>query len=126
MVFCAIQEGSMSEKRLYRIAFFNQGQCYEIYAGQVTQGGLYGFVEVEDLVFGEKSQLVVDPAEERLQKEFEGVKRFYIPMHAVVRIDEVERKGVSRITSPNEEGGKVAAFPIPIYGPDKSGGGPKS
>lgn len=113
----------MSEKRLYRVVFFNQGQCYEVYAGQVAQGGLYGFVEVEDLVFGEKSQIVVDPTEERLQKEFEGVKRFYVPMHAIVRIDEVERRGVSRITPAGEEGGNVAAFPMPIYGPNKSGDG---
>ena len=114
----------MPDQRLYRISFFNQGQCYEIYARQIAQGGLMGFVEIEDLVFGERSQLVVDPTEEKLQKEFEGVKRFYVPMHAVIRIDEVEKEGTSRITTPSEEGeGNVATFPVPIYGPNKPGGG---
>ena len=112
----------MAEKRLYRISFFNQGQCYEVYARQVAQGGLYGFVEIEDLVFGERTQIVVDPSEERLQKEFEGVKRFYVPMHAVVRIDEVEKEGASRITPPPEDGGKVTAFPMPIYNPSGTSG----
>jgi hypothetical protein len=108
----------MTSRHLYRVIFFNQGEVYEIYARQVTQGGLYGFVEVEGLVFGERSQLVVDPSEERLQKELEGVKRFHIPMHSVVRIDEVEKEGKGRITSPDKSGGgKVANFPVPIYTP---------
>lgn len=111
----------MPEKRLYRISFLNQGQCYEIYARQVSQGGLFGFIEIEGLVFGAKTQIVVDPTEERLQTEFEGVKRFYVPMHAVVRIDEVEKEGVSRITPPPEKGGKVTTFPVPIYSPTDSG-----
>ncbi|MEO1088581.1 MAG: DUF1820 family protein, partial [Acidobacteriota bacterium] len=68
-------------RRLYRVSFLSQGQVYEIYARQVTQGGLLGFIEVEELVFGEKTQIVVDPSEERLQQEFEGVKRSYLPMH---------------------------------------------
>lgn len=113
----------MSEQRLYRIVFFNQGQSYEVYARQVAQGGLYGFVEVEDLIFGQKSQLVVDPSEERLKKEFEGVKRFYVPMHAVVRIDEVEKEGISRVVPPAKDSeGNVAPFPVPIYGPRGSDG----
>ena len=108
----------MADERLYKVSFFNQGQVYEIYARHVGQAsGLYGFVEVEELIFGEKTKIVVDPSEERLQKEFEGVKRFYVPMHAVVRVDEVEKEGSSRISPPPEKDGNVAAFPVPIYGP---------
>ena len=108
----------MPSQRLYKVIFFNQGQVYEVFARQISQGGLYGFVEVEELIFGERTQIVVDPSEERLQKEFEGVRRFYIPMHAVVRIDEVEKQGKSRITEvKKEEGGNVTNFPMPIYTP---------
>ena len=106
----------MATKSLYKITFLNQGQVYEVYARHVNQGGLLGFVEVEGLVFGEKTTVVVDPSEERLQREFEGVKRSYIPMHSVVRIDEVEKKGQSRI-SDVEKGGNVAAFPLPYFRP---------
>ncbi len=113
----------MPDERLYKVSFFNQGQIYEVYARSVSQGGLYGFIEVEDLVFGEKTQIVVDPSEERLEREFEGVKRFHVPMHAVVRIDEVEKQGTSRITPPPDKGGNVAAFPMPIYGPGGESGG---
>jgi hypothetical protein len=108
-------------RRLYRIAFLNQGQVYEIYARKVVQGGLLGFVQVEDLVFGEKTRVVVDPGEERLQQEFEGVKRCFIPMHALLRIDEVERPGPSRIT---DAGGKgtVAPFPVTLIRPPSGSG----
>ncbi len=111
----------MPDERLYKVSFFNQGQVYEIYARQVSQGGLFGFIEVEDLVFGEKTRIVVDPSEERLQREFEGVERFHVPIHAIVRIDEVEKRGTSRITPP-EKGSNVTAFPMPIYGPGGESG----
>ena len=109
----------MSARQLYKIVFMNQGQVYEIYARKVGQNTLFGFVEVEDMVFGERSSVVVDPSEERLQSEFSGVKRTFIPMHAVIRIDEVEKQGASKISS--VEGGNVAQFPYPVYtpGPDR-------
>jgi len=112
----------MAEKRLYKITFLNQGQVYEVYARRVNQGGLLGFVEVEGLVFGQKTRVVVDPAEERLQREFEGVKRCYLPMHSVIRIDEVDKQGPSRISEAGGAG-NVAPFPLPVppRGRDSSG-----
>lgn len=109
----------MAEKRVYRITFLCQGQVYEIYARKVAQGELFGFVEIEQIVFGERSSLLVDPNEERLQREFEGVKRTYVPMHAVVRIDEVLKPGPARITGASEAG-KVAPFPVPVPRPEKA------
>ncbi len=107
----------MAEKRLYKIIFLNQGTVYEIFAKQVNQGGLLGFVEVEGPVFGERTQLVVDPSEERLKTEFDGVKRFYVPMHAVVRIDEVEKEGVARIIPRSKDEATVTPFPLPTLTP---------
>lgn len=86
-----------AESPLYRVLFVNQDKVLEVYARQIYQSDLYGFIEVEELVFGEKSSVVVDPSEEKLRQEFQGVKRSYIPMHAIVRIDEVERLGVTRV-----------------------------
>src|ERR1700761_1645864 len=104
----------MAISHIFRIMFVNQGKVYEIYARRVSHGGeLFGFVEVEDIVFGERSSVVVDPGEERIKGEFEGVKRTYLPMHSVLRIDEVKKHGMSKITT--LEGGNVAPFPIPMY-----------
>jgi len=105
----------MAERHLYKVVFFNQGQVYEVYARSVGQGSLFGFIEIEELVFGERTSVVVDPSEERLKSEFEGVKRTYLPMHSVVRIDEVSKQGASKIST--VEGGNVAQFPMPVYTP---------
>ena len=98
----------------------NQGKMYEIYARSIAHGDLFGFIEVEELVFGERTTVVVDPSEERIKSEFAGVKRTYIPMHAVMRIDEVEKQGVSKIST--VEGGNVTQFPMPVYTPGGQGG----
>jgi hypothetical protein len=103
----------MAASHIFKVLFVNQGKVYEIYARKVGHGGLFGFIEVEELVFGERSTVVVDPGEERIKSEFEGVKRTYLPLHSVLRIDEVKKQGVSKISS--FEGGNVAQFPVPMF-----------
>lgn len=105
---------------IYRICFFNQGKIYELYAGAVYQGEMYGFVVVERLMFDHHQTLLIDPAEERLREEFDGVSRTLIPMHAVIRIDEVEKKGASKITDPDGKS-NVTPFPAGLYAPGKKG-----
>ena len=111
----------MALRQIYKLIFMNQGQVFEIYARSVSQGSLFGFIEVEELVFGEKTSVLVDPAEEKLKSEFAGVKRTYIPMHAVIRIDEVEKQGASKISSVDAD--NVTSFPMPVYTPGTTGGG---
>jgi hypothetical protein len=105
----------MASKRLYKIIFVSQGKVYEIYARNIGQGALFGFIEVEKLVFGERSSVVVDPSEEKIKSEFAGVERTYLPMHTIIRIDEVKKQGASKISK--LEGGNVAQFPVPVYTP---------
>ncbi len=112
----------MPQKPIYRVVFFNQGKIYEVYARSVGQGDLYGFVDVGGLIFGARSAVVVDPAEERLRSEFEGVRRFHVPMHAVVRIDEVEKEGTAKITEAGGAGGNVMPFPAAAYPPGRDPG----
>lgn len=100
----------MTTKKIYKIIFYNNEDIFEIYATHVFASDLYGFVEVEQLLFGEKSQLLVDPSEERLKNEFSGVKRTFIPMNAVVRIDEVEQSGTPKVSGVRNS---VMNFPNP-------------
>lgn len=111
----------MATPHLYRISFMNQGQVYEIYARAISHASLLGFVEIEQLVFGEKTQVIVDPSEERLKTEFEDVERTYIPVHAVLRIDQVSRSGHARIRAVQGDNPKVTPFPVFTPG----GGKPK-
>ena len=41
----------MTDKKLYKIVFLNHGKVYELYSEGVTTSGLWGFVEISDLVF---------------------------------------------------------------------------
>ena len=104
----------MSESTpIYKVIFLNQNKVYEVYAKAIYQSELYGFVEVEEFVFGERSQMIVDPGEEKLKTEFAGVNRSYVPMHSVVRIDEVEKEGVGKVLDASANGNNVASFPLP-------------
>ncbi len=100
----------MPKKRIYRVIFQNQGRLYEVYAKAVHQSGLYAFVEVEELLFGEKTSVLVDPTEEHLKSEFNGVTRTFIPIHAIIRIDEMDRPGHGKITPPTGRREKRHAF----------------
>src|ERR1043165_4487616 len=105
----------MAASHIFKVVFVNQGKVYEIYARKVSQGSLFGFVEVEELVFGERSAVVVDPSEERVKTEFEGVKRTYLPLHSILRIDEVRKSGISKVSALDSS--NVTQFPTPIYTP---------
>jgi len=106
----------MTRKKLYKVIFYNQEDVFEIYASHVYPSEMYGFVEVEQLTFGERSQLLVDPSQEKLRNEFEGVSRTLIPMGAVIRIDEVEQVGTPRVTQAK---GAVTQFPGKPGRPDR-------
>ena len=109
---------NMSE--IYKITFLNKGEVYELFVKQVYQSDLYGFIEVEDYVFNERTQMVVDPSEEKLKAEFNGVKRSFIPLQAIIRIDEVDKSGVSKIS----KGDNVSLFPVSVVAAKKDQGEP--
>ena len=47
----------MSKKSdpMFRVQFISQDKVFEIYARQLYSSDLYGFIEVEEFVFGERS-----------------------------------------------------------------------
>jgi len=110
---------NISEKKnIYKIQFHNQGKLYELHAREISQSSMYAFIEVADIIFGENSTLVVDPSEERLKQEFGSVNRTYIPLHSIVRIDEVDKEGSNKIIEDTgNKSSNVAAFPMPPLQP---------
>lgn len=112
----------MSKKPIYRIFFNSQGKSYEIYARTVCQAEMYGFVAVEGLLFGERSAVLVDPAEEGLKNEFQDVNRLLIPLQHIVRIDEVSKQGRGKIvTMAQTEQSSAAPAMLPPQPPAKKG-----
>jgi hypothetical protein len=91
----------MAASHIFKVVFVNQGKVYEIYARKVSHGSLFGFIE--------------DPSEEKVKAEFEGVKRTYLPLHSVLRVDEVRQQGISKVST--FEGSNVTPFPVPLYTP---------
>ncbi len=104
----------MENEQIYKVIFYNQGKVYEVFAREVYQSDMYGFITIEQLTFSERNGLLVDPSEEKLKSEFNSVKRCYIPMHSVIRIDEVEKQGVAKISDADS---KVTQFPGAMYSP---------
>lgn len=112
----------MPSQPVYKVIFHNGNQVFEVFARQIYQSDMWGFIEIEEMVFGERSQIVVDPGEEKLKNEFAGVKRSYIPLQSVIRIDEVEKEGAARVSEGSTpQSGKIANFPLagvaPVPGP---------
>ncbi|HIC27374.1 MAG: DUF1820 family protein [SAR86 cluster bacterium] len=102
----------MSKKGIYKIVFLQSGEIYEVYAKSIYQSDMYGFIEVEDYIFDQKSLIVVDTSEEKLKTEFKGVNRSYIPINSILRIDEVDKKGSAKITKSKMS--NVMPLPTPI------------
>ena len=101
---------------LYKVQFISNGERYELYVREISQGSLFGFIEIGNFVWDTHTGIVVDPGHEKLKAEFSDVTRTYVPMHNVLRIDAVKKQGSATITTLSDKG---TAFPGPIYTPKK-------
>ena len=111
----------MATQPVYKVIFQNGNQVFEVFARQIYQSDMWGFIEVEEFVFGERSKIVVDPGEEKLKNEFSGVKRSYIPLQAIIRIDEVDKEGSGKVSDTPPVSGNVASFPFAGVTPGQRG-----
>lgn len=101
-------------KPVFRVQFRYQDQLVDLYAHGVSQSSMMAFVEISELIFDTRTEVLIDPSEEKIKNEFGGVKSTYIPVHAIIRIDEVEKIGTNKIRpldSKSRPGGSVAPFP---------------
>jgi hypothetical protein len=112
----------MANQPVYKVIFQNGNQVFEVFARQIYQSDMWGFIEVEEFVFGERSQILVDPGEEKLKNEFNGVKRSYIPLQAIIRIDEVDKEGSGKVSDTGAAQGNVSSFPFAGGPPGQQGG----
>lgn len=103
----------MPVRPLYKVTFLNAGKIYELYARSVQSSALWGFTEIGDLVWDSGESMVIDPTEEKLRDEFGNTRRLHLPMHSVVRVEEVERKGQLAIRDSQSGDRIVTPFPMP-------------
>jgi hypothetical protein len=82
------REKSPRDRSYYKVSFTSENELYQICARTVGPSELYGLIEIGEFIFP-RSSLVYNPGEERLRREFEGIRRTLLPYHAIVRIDEI-------------------------------------
>jgi hypothetical protein len=82
------KSGSAREKTYYKVSFARDNEMYQVCARSVQSSDLFGLIEIADFIFP-SNRLVYNPGEERIRREFSGIRRTWIPYHAIVRIDEV-------------------------------------
>ncbi|MEE4331163.1 MAG: DUF1820 family protein [Wenzhouxiangella sp.] len=100
---------------MFKVAFLNQGKVYELFCEKVSGSDLsYGFVEISGLIFEGDDSVVIDPTEERMREEFEDVEVLHVPIHAVIRVEQVKKRGTCVIRD-SKSGEKVT--PLPLDGP---------
>ena len=91
---------STSSAIIYRIIFRQENHVYELYSRYVSEESLMGFIEMDELLVADNASTdKVDVSSAQIKEEFTGVHRFYLPVGAIIRIDEVTRANVPGLTS---------------------------
>ena len=87
MVFCNLKIGA-------------RGTNYQVFEN----------MKIKNLIFGESSNIVIDPVDEKLKSEFAEVTTSLIPMQSIIRIDQVKKRGKNKILDIDKTS-TVTAFP---------------
>ncbi|PLX71039.1 MAG: DUF1820 domain-containing protein [Denitrovibrio sp.] len=77
-------------KKLYKIIFIDEDKKIQtLHASKLNPSSFLGLVEISDIVFIEKSEIIITPDDGDLQQKFKNVERSFIPLNSIIRIDEV-------------------------------------
>jgi hypothetical protein len=108
------------KESIYRVSFMHKDEIYEVFAFGIANSNLFGFIEIDELIWENDTAVVIDPTKERLREEFKDVTCIFIPLHTVLRVDIIEKTkmGSAKIV-PIKEGSNVMRFPNPIYTPTR-------
>lgn len=104
---------SNREKTIFRVRFYHEDKVYEIYARSLATESIFGFLEIEGIVFNESESTIVDPAEEKLKSIFQDVVCTYIPYQSVIRIDEVCKAGTAKLVDLPKGANQSVVRPFP-------------
>ncbi len=78
------------KKKLYKIHFLDEGKNKNIvYANKVNPSSFLGLIELSDIVFLDTSEILITPDDDKIRKEFQDVERTFLPINAIIRIDEI-------------------------------------
>ena len=79
-----------TSKSLFKITFTDEeDKTITVHAEEVSPSSLLGFIEAAELVFPDPSDIIITPADNKARTLFKDVKRTYIPINRIIRIDEL-------------------------------------
>ena len=91
------------EKKVFKVYFFHLDKVYTLFAKEVNASDeLYNMCEISGIIFQRNKNLIV-PSEDEVRQEFSNLKRLLIPLHHLIRIDELEDVDEEEITSPKAQ-----------------------
>lgn len=82
----------MGEKNstYFKVQFIDgKKELLTFYAKAVNPSSYIGLIEISDIMFMD-SDILINPEDEKIRKEFKGVKRTFLPLSSIIRIDEIE------------------------------------
>ncbi len=98
-------------KNCFALHSLTMARCTNYAVPEFVQAASGVLLKSSGLEFGDKDSLVVDPTEEKMRDEFDGVEVLHLPMHSVLRVEQVKKKGQAVIRD-RESGEKVTPFPV--------------
>lgn len=100
-----------TEHVIYRVQYKTDNARYDLYVRHVYPADMAGFICLENFIFHEQQQRIIDPRMEKLSQEFANVTTAFIPYHQIIRIDQVSHAGESRVAEESSPSGKIRPFP---------------
>lgn len=86
---------SKNAEVIYRVYYAKKGEpLCEIHARSVGPSDMLGFIEVADFVTPKQKSILIRPDVDRVEKEFAGVSKTYIPITDVHRVDAIPSEHV--------------------------------
>lgn len=77
-------------KSIYKIIFYDEEhKTVTLYAENVYQSDILGFITVEKLIFNKPSDVIVTPEHDKICKMFKNTTKALISINLVIRIEEV-------------------------------------
>ena len=97
---------------VYRVRYRELDKINTMYVRYISEESLVGFLEADELILGNDAEISNDELTDEFCAEFKGVQRVYLPLHVILRIDEIDL-GLHQSTADakNLAKGNVSRFP---------------
>lgn len=77
-------------KKLYKVQFIDEKKEVKIiHANHVNPSSFLGLIEISDIIFIDSSDILINPDDEKIRKEFKNVEKTFLPIGTILRIDEI-------------------------------------